>query len=216
MTIKQTIAVSALALGICMAAPAYAQQASNSQAGAIGLVATAINTSTDTNMQDSNNDNSDNRIRVSDSQNDNSDSSNNSTNDSLNTDVAISDSGNDSRDQSDSSNNSTNDSLNTDTSLMFALGSFNSDSSNNSTNDSNNGNDSSSIVANQTLSATSSTSPILFLSLVSDNSSGDNSVAGSAFAAYSGILNAAWNTGISSNAQAGTNTAARGTVSFGD
>jgi len=46
--------------------------------------------------------------------------------------------------------------------------------------------------------------------------SGDNSVSGSAFAAYAGILNAAWNTGINSNAQAATNIAASGTVSFGD
>lgn len=46
--------------------------------------------------------------------------------------------------------------------------------------------------------------------------SGNNSVAGSAFAAYAGILNAAWNTGINSNAQAATNIAAQGTVSFGD
>ena len=46
--------------------------------------------------------------------------------------------------------------------------------------------------------------------------SGNNSVSGSAFAAYAGILNAAWNTGINSNAQAATNIAASGTVSFGD
>ncbi len=182
MTIKHTIAVSALALGLCLAAPAYAQQTSNSQAGAVaGLVATATNTSTDLNMQDSNNDNS---LNVSDSGNDNSDNS-------------IADSGN--------------------TDLAFALGSFNSDSSDNSTNDSNNGNDSSSIVADQDLRANASVNaPILFLSLASDNSSGDNSVSGNAFAAYAGILNNAWNTGISSNAQAATNMAARGTVTFGN
>ncbi|MBO9696866.1 MAG: hypothetical protein J7499_11770 [Sphingopyxis sp.] len=46
--------------------------------------------------------------------------------------------------------------------------------------------------------------------------SGNNNVSGSAFAAYAGILNAAWNTGINSNAQAATNIAAQGTVSFGD
>lgn len=46
--------------------------------------------------------------------------------------------------------------------------------------------------------------------------SGNNTVSGSAFAAYAGILNAAWNTGINSNAQAATNIAASGTVSFGD
>ena len=44
---------------------------------------------------------------------------------------------------------------------------------------------------------------------------GDNSVAGSAFAAYAGILNAAWNTGINSNAQAATNISAQGNVTFG-
>ena len=46
--------------------------------------------------------------------------------------------------------------------------------------------------------------------------SGNNSVRGSAFAAYAGILNAAWNTGINANTQAATNIAASGTVSFGD
>ena len=46
--------------------------------------------------------------------------------------------------------------------------------------------------------------------------SGNNSVTGSAFAAYAGILNAAWNTGINANTQAATNIAASGTVSFGD
>lgn len=46
--------------------------------------------------------------------------------------------------------------------------------------------------------------------------SGGNNVSGNAFAAYAGILNAAWNTGINSNAQAATNIAAQGTVSFGD
>ena len=46
--------------------------------------------------------------------------------------------------------------------------------------------------------------------------SGNNSVRGNAFAAYAGILNAAWNTGINANTQAATNIAASGTVSFGD
>lgn len=46
--------------------------------------------------------------------------------------------------------------------------------------------------------------------------SGNNYVRGNAFAAYAGILNTAWNTGINSNAQAATNIAAQGTVSFGD
>jgi hypothetical protein len=45
--------------------------------------------------------------------------------------------------------------------------------------------------------------------------SGDNTVRGSAFAAFAGILNQAWNTGVNANVQAGTNIAARGTVNFG-
>lgn len=192
MTLKYTLAASALALGICMAAPAYAQQASNSQTGAIaGLSAIATTTSTDLNMQDSNNDNSTN---VADSGNDNSD---NSTN--------VADSGN----TSDSGN----------TALMFALGSFNSDSSDNSTNNSNNGNDSSSIVAAQTLVATvTNNAPVgsALFQVGSDNKSGANSVNGNAFAAYAGILNNSWNTGINSSAQAATNVAARGSVTFGN
>jgi hypothetical protein len=44
--------------------------------------------------------------------------------------------------------------------------------------------------------------------------SGDNNVSGNAFAAYAGILNNAWNTGINSNAQAASSIAARGTVTF--
>jgi hypothetical protein len=47
-----------------------------------------------------------------------------------------------------------------------------------------------------------------------DYRSGSNSVNGSAFAAYAGILNQGWNTGINSNAQAATNIAAVGTVTF--
>ncbi len=50
----------------------------------------------------------------------------------------------------------------------------------------------------------------------SDQISGDNRVQGSSFAAYAGILNQAWNTGINSNAQAGSNISAMGTVNFGD
>jgi hypothetical protein len=45
--------------------------------------------------------------------------------------------------------------------------------------------------------------------------SGDNSVNNNAFAAYAGILNQAWNTGINANTQAATNIAAQGTVNFG-
>lgn len=46
--------------------------------------------------------------------------------------------------------------------------------------------------------------------------SGDNAVSGSAFAAYAGILNTAWNTGINANVQAATNIAAQGSVTFGE
>lgn len=46
--------------------------------------------------------------------------------------------------------------------------------------------------------------------------SGNNAVSDNAFAAYAGILNAAWNTGINANAQAATNIAAQGSVTFGD
>ena len=45
--------------------------------------------------------------------------------------------------------------------------------------------------------------------------SGGNTVRGNAFAAYAGILNQAWNTGINANTQAATNIAAQGTVNFG-
>ena len=46
--------------------------------------------------------------------------------------------------------------------------------------------------------------------------SGNNAVRGNAFAAYAGILYAAWNTGINAHTHAATNIAASGTVSFGD
>jgi hypothetical protein len=45
--------------------------------------------------------------------------------------------------------------------------------------------------------------------------SGNNSVSGNAFAAFAGIANQAWNTGINANTQAATNIAAQGTVNFG-
>ncbi len=44
--------------------------------------------------------------------------------------------------------------------------------------------------------------------------SGSNSVSGAAYAAYSGILNQGWNTGINAQSQAATNIAALGTVTF--
>ncbi len=45
--------------------------------------------------------------------------------------------------------------------------------------------------------------------------SGDNMVNDNAFAAFAGIANQAWNTGINANTQAATNIAAQGTVNFG-
>lgn len=80
------------------------------------------------------------------------------------------------------------------------------------------------IVATQTLTATNSNS---YLDEVVDldgedrsetavgYNSGDNSVYNNAFAAYAGILNQAWNTGINANTQAATNIAAQGEVNFG-
>lgn len=44
--------------------------------------------------------------------------------------------------------------------------------------------------------------------------SGSNSINGNAFAAYAGIMNVAWNTGVDTNAQAATNIAAQGNVNF--
>ena len=44
--------------------------------------------------------------------------------------------------------------------------------------------------------------------------SGSNSVNDNAYAAFAGISNAAWNTGVNANSQAATNIAARGTVTF--
>jgi hypothetical protein len=49
---------------------------------------------------------------------------------------------------------------------------------------------------------------------VAGYTSGNDSVRGNAFAAYAGILNQAWNTGIAANTQAGTNIAATGNVNF--
>jgi hypothetical protein len=137
------------------------------------------------------------------------------TTNTTSTDIGVSDFLNTDVELTDNSDNSTNDSNNTD--LAFALGSFNSDSSDNSTNDSFNGNDSSSVVATQTLLAVNANAaPLNFQSglALSDYSSGDNSVNDNAYAAYSGILNQGWNTGINANAQAATNVAARGSVTF--
>ncbi|HEX7852222.1 MAG TPA: hypothetical protein VF503_00840 [Sphingobium sp.] len=71
------------------------------------------------------------------------------------------------------------------------------------------------IVADQQLGQSiSNESRMNFDGKRSDYGSGSNSVSGSAFAAYSGILNQAWNTGISSNTQSATNIAAQGQTSF--
>ncbi|MFZ5705950.1 MAG: hypothetical protein ACOY5R_11880 [Pseudomonadota bacterium] len=81
------------------------------------------------------------------------------------------------------------------------------------------------VVANQSLSATNTNQyldEVVDLDGEDDSdtavgyNSGNNSVRGNAFAAYAGILNTAWNTGINANTQAATNIAAQGTVSFGD
>lgn len=104
-----------------------------------------------------------------------------------------------------------------------AADTFSDDDQDNDGNGSGNGNNL--VVAIQTLNATNTNQ---YLDEVVDldgedesdtavgYNSGSNSVNGNAFAAYAGILNAAWNTGINANTQAATNIAAQGTVSFGD
>lgn len=90
---------------------------------------------------------------------------------------------------------------------------------------SNNNNNNDFVIATQTLTATNTNS--LMDELVDLDgedgtpapvgyNSGDNYVRGNAFAAFAGILNQAWNTGINSNAQAATNIAAQGSINFGD
>ena len=119
------------------------------------------------------------------------------TSTSTSTDINVQDSANDSSDNS------------------LNVADSGNDNSNNSTNSSNNGNDSSAVVALQVLTATVSNAAALnFTGGFADYASGSNSVSGSAFAAFSGILNNGWNTGINANAQAATNIAARGTVTF--
>jgi hypothetical protein len=117
----------------------------------------------------------------------------------------------DSRNQSTNLNDVLNDKSQT------ALASFNAIGSNNTDGNHDNNQDNSSITADQDLSATVSNAPVLVLAAITgalNGQSGNNSVGGNAFAAYSGILNQGWNTGQGSNAQAATNIAARGTVSF--
>lgn len=121
---------------------------------------------------------------------------NTATSTSTSTDLQIQDSGNDNS--------------------QTALASFNSLGSNNTDSNHDNGNDSSVLVADQELNASVTNAPVLALAGVSavNSNSGNNAVQGSAFAAYSGILNQGWNNGQGSNAQAATNIAARGSVSF--
>jgi hypothetical protein len=243
--LTSTLAVSAFALAVGIASPVMAQQTSTTNSGPVTGASgdnsdtTTTNASLDLNVQDSGNtDNSVNdsgNLAVSDSGNDNS---NNSVNDSGN--LAVADSGNDNSTNDSYNDNSTNDSGNltiadsgnTDNSVKDsgnlaisdsgndnsvnqsynALDSYNTD---NSTYDSHD--DNSSVVADQYLSASvTNEEDMWFDGEDSDYSSGDNSVYGSAFAAYAGILNQAWNTGINANAQAATNVAARGTVTFGN
>lgn len=87
-----------------------------------------------------------------------------------------------------------------------------------------NGNTFNSIVAYQSLSAVNTNQymdEVIDLDGVDDEPSdagyhsGSNSVNDNAFAAFAGIANAAWNTGVNANTQAATNVAAQGTVSFG-
>lgn len=104
---------------------------------------------------------------------------------------------------------------------VLTLDSNNSDSSqhnktltwNNTDNSQRNGNIH--MVADQSLeSSVSNAGPMNFNGGYSSYGSGANSIGGSAFAAYSGILNQGWNTGINANSQAATNIAAQGTTSF--
>ncbi len=199
MKIKSALAVSVLALGMGLAMPAMAQQTSDNNSGpttgAAGNNSDTNSTanSLDLNVQDSLNDNSDNSIN---------DSGNLDVDDSGNTDNSINDSGNLDVDDSGNTDNSINDSGNLTVS----------DSGNDSSVDNS---DNSSVVALQVLTATvANAEDMEFDGNNSNYDSGDNTVNGNAFAAYAGILNQAWNTGISANAQAATNVAARGTVTF--
>ena len=104
-----------------------------------------------------------------------------------------------------------------------AADSYSDDDQDNDGNGSFNGN--TIVVASQSLSATNTNQ---YLDEVVDldgedesdtavgYNSGDNYVRGNAFAAYAGIMNAAWNTGINANTQAATNIAASGSVNFGE
>jgi hypothetical protein len=180
----KTILTASAVLAMGVATPAFAQIASGTSAGPTTGGVGAGNTATSTSTSTD--------LQVQDVLNDKSINTDNSDNS-----VAISDVGNDKS--------------------MTALASFNTIDSYNGAGDDNNNQDNSAVVAEQDLSATVTNAPVLVLAALTgaiNGNSGDNSVGGNAFAAYSGILNQGWNTGQGSNAQAATNVAARGTVSF--
>jgi len=108
--------------------------------------------------------------------------------------------------------------------LLDLVATDNSADQDNDGNGSNNGNTLNAIVATQTLSAVNTNQQMdELIDMDGDDgsetdvgyNSGDNSVNGNAFAAFAGINNSAWNTGVSANAQAATNIAAQGSVNFG-
>ncbi|UVI39577.1 hypothetical protein [Qipengyuania spongiae] len=108
--------------------------------------------------------------------------------------------------------------------LLDLVATDNSADQDNDGNGSYNGNSLSFIAATQTLSAVNTNSEMDELVDLdgedeSDTpvgyNSGNNVVRDNAFAAFAGINNAAWNTGINANTQAATNIAAQGTVNFG-
>jgi hypothetical protein len=72
------------------------------------------------------------------------------------------------------------------------------------------------VVADQDLSASISNSAMDKVVDIDDGAynSGDNSVNNSAFAAFAGILNQSWNTGVNANAQAANNLAVQGNTHF--
>ncbi|WP_422345777.1 hypothetical protein [Parasphingorhabdus sp.] len=90
---------------------------------------------------------------------------------------------------------------------------------------SNNNNNNDLVVATQTLTAYNTNSQMdELIDLDGEDgtpapvgyNSGDNYVRGNAFAAFAGILNQSWNTGVNNNNQAATNIAAQGSINFGD
>lgn len=190
------------------------------------------NSSTKTTTLDSNNSSTDNSTHSStksaalDSFN-SSTSTDNSTHSSTKTDTLASNNTSNKTDTIASNNSSTKttnntsnktatlDSYNTSTdnsshTKNLALDSNNMSDSNNTNNSQRNGNWR--LMAMQDLSATAA--PVTSSGRSVSFSSGSNSISGSAFAAYAGILNQAWNTGMASNAQAATNIAAQGTITF--